>query len=72
MELWSREEKNKLIIDAISFVKEGGAIAMKYFRKDLTIENKDVTKFDPVTEADKNTELKIGHLLKKITPMTIF
>ena len=68
MEVWSREEKNKLISDAISFVKEGGAIAMKYFRKDLTIENKDVTKFDPVTEADKNTELKIRSLIEENYP----
>ena len=68
MELWSREEKNKLLIDAISFVKEGGAIAMKYFRKNLTIENKDVTKFDPVTEADKNTELEIRSLIEENYP----
>ncbi len=68
MEAWSIEEKNKLICDAISFVREGGAIAMKYFRKELTIENKDMIKFDPVTEADKNSELKIRSLIEEKYP----
>ncbi len=68
MEDWSKEKKNKLINDAIAFVKEGGAIATKYFRKDFTIENKDLIKFDPVTEADKNIELKIRSLIEESYP----
>ena len=68
MEEWSKEEKNNLISNAISFAKEGGAIAMKYFREDFTIENKGVIKFDPVTEADKNTELKIRSLIEENYP----
>ena len=46
MKAWPEDKKNKLISDAISFVKEGGAIAMEYFRKDFTIES--VTKTDAI------------------------
>ncbi len=69
MKNWTEEKKNKVINDAISFAKEGGEIAKKYFRQDLTIENKDSLKFDPVTEADKNTELKIRELIEKHYPL---
>ena len=68
MKVWPEDKKNKLIKDAISFAKEGGAIAMEYFRKDFTIENKEVGKFDPVTEADKNIELRIRSLIEQNYP----
>ena len=68
MKVWPEDKKNKLISDAISFSKEGGAIAMKYFRKDFTIENKDDAKFDPVTEADRNIEWKIRSLILENYP----
>ncbi len=68
MKVWPEDKKNKLISDAISFAKEGGAIAMEYFRKDFNIENKDDEKFDPVTEADRNIEWKIRSLILENYP----
>ncbi len=68
MKVWPEDKKNKLISDAISFVKEGGAIAMEYFRKDFTIQNKDHARFDPVTEADRNIEWKIRSLILENYP----
>ena len=68
MKVWPEEKKNKLISDAISFAKEGGQIAMEYFRKDFNIENKDDAKFDPVTEADRNIEWKIRSLILENYP----
>ncbi len=63
-------ENNDLINLATKAAVDGGAIALKYFRNpDLVVKNKGLQKFDPVTEADLETEKVIRNIIKRNRPL---
>ena len=63
-------ENNDLIKLATKAAIDGGAIALKYFRNpDLIVKNKGLQKFDPVTEADLETEKVIRNIIKRNRPL---
>ena len=66
--IFTEQQKQSLFKDAIDIVLEAGKITNSYFKKNLIIENKEKTVFNPVTIADKSTEKKIRELLEKLYP----
>ena len=66
--IFTEQQKQSLFKDAIDIVLEAGEITNSYFKKNLIIENKEKTVFNPVTIADKSTEKKIRELLEKLYP----
>ncbi|MEM7241743.1 MAG: inositol monophosphatase family protein [Pseudomonadota bacterium] len=62
-------DKQKTIETALTLADCAKEISLRYFRNpDLTIENKDQSDFDPVTQADREIELKIRECLSGIAP----
>ena len=66
--IFTEREKKILFKDAIDIVLEAGKIANSYFKKNLVINNKEESVFNPVTVADKSTEKKIREMLEKLYP----
>lgn len=61
--------QNDEIIVFLQELAEAAAIpALQYFRQNSHVENKSSLDFDPVTEADRNTELAIRALIKARFP----
>ena len=56
--IYTEQEKQSLFKDAIDIVLEAGKIANSYFKKNLIINNKEESVFNPVTVADKSVEKK--------------
>ena len=66
--IFTEQQKQALFKDAIDMVLEAGKITNSYFKKNLIIENKEKSAFNPVTIADKSTEKKIREYLEKLYP----
>ena len=61
-----KNQMDEFITFANILANESAKVVMKYFRKDIVIENKDDD--TPVTIADKNSELIIRELINKKYP----
>ncbi len=46
----------------------GASIALTYFRREMTVYNKDIANFDPVTEADLKAETAMREMINKMYP----
>ena len=68
LKIFTEHEKQSLLKDAIEIVEEAGKITNSYFKKNLIIENKEKSAFNPVTVADKLAEKKIREILEKLYP----
>ncbi len=61
--------KAKIIEDAVALADAARELSLRYFRaNDLTVENKRPEDFDPVTQADREIELRIRELLADRAP----
>ena len=62
-------DKQKTIEIAIALADHAKEISLRYFRNPaLNVENKDKSDFDPVTQADREIEIKIREILADMAP----